>query len=92
MSSWVDDDFRMDESGVRLVGRRTRKKFSLGDRVTVRLARIDIAARELELALDAPRPGRGGGRPAAGPRRTSPRRSSSAGAKGRGKANGKKRR
>lgn len=70
VSSWVDDDFRMDEAGVRLEGRRSRKKFSLGDRVTVRLARIDIAARELELALDAPRPGRGGkSRPASGPRR-----------------------
>jgi len=92
VSSWVDDDFRIDEAGVRLVGRRTRRKFSLGDRLTVRLARIDIAARELELALEAPRPGRGTGRVAAGPRRASPRRQSGAGSKGRGKAKSKKRR
>jgi ribonuclease R len=92
VSSWVDDDFRIDEAGVRLVGRRTRRKFSLGDRLTVRLARIDIAARELELALEATRPGRGTGRVAAGPRRASPRRQSGAGSKGRGKAQSKKRR
>ena len=92
VSSWVDDDFRIDDAGVRLVGRRTRKKFSLGDRVTVRLARIDIAARELELALDAPRPGRGTGRSAAGPRRATPRRRSGAGTKGRGRTKSKERR
>jgi ribonuclease R len=74
VSAWVDDDFRMDEAGVRLVGRRSRRKYSLGDRITVRLARIDIAARELELALFAPRPGRGKGRAAAGPRRPTERR------------------
>jgi ribonuclease R len=76
VSSWVDDDFRMDEAGVRLVGRRSRRKFSLGDRVTVRLARVDLPARELELALESPRGGRGSGRAAAPPRRK---------AKGRGK-------
>ena len=27
VSSWVDDDFRMDEAGVRLVGRRSRRRF-----------------------------------------------------------------
>ncbi len=69
VSSWVDDDFRMDEAGVRLVGRRSRRRFSLGDRITVRLARVDVAARELELALESPRHGRGAGRSAAGPRR-----------------------
>jgi ribonuclease R len=69
VSSWVDDDFRMDEAGVRLVGRRSRRKFSLGDRLTVRLARVDIPARELELALEPPRSGRGKGRPAAGRRK-----------------------
>ena len=74
VSAWVDDDFRMDEAGVRLVGRRSRRKFSLGDRVTVRLARIDIAARELELALEGPRAGRGSGRAAAGPRKKAQRR------------------
>ncbi len=54
VGAWVDDDFTMDEAGVRLTGRRTRRKFSLGDRIEVRLARVDLAARELELSLDRP--------------------------------------
>jgi len=54
VGSWVDDDFTMDEAGVRLTGRRTRRRFSLGDKITVRIARVDLAARELELALDRP--------------------------------------
>jgi ribonuclease R len=65
VASWVDDDFTMDEAGVRLTGRRTRRRFSLGDRITVRIARVDLAARELELALDRPAGARGrGGRKA----------------------------
>jgi ribonuclease R len=83
LASWVDDDFTMDEAGVRLVGRRTRRKWTLGDKVRVRLARVDIAARELELALEGPaHGGRGGGRraknardPGAARHRTTPPRS-----------------
>jgi ribonuclease R len=58
VSDAIDDVFQMDESGVRLVGRRTSRRFSLGDRVRVAVARIDIPARELELALVSPRPRR----------------------------------
>ncbi len=83
VSSWVDDDFRMDEAGVRLAGRRSRRRFSLGDRVEVRLARVDIAARELELALESPRRGRGAGRSAAAPRRS--KKGKAPAASGRGK-------
>ncbi len=65
VASWVDDDFTMDEAGVRLTGKRTKRKFSLGDRLTLRLARVDLAARELELALERPPGARtGGGRKA----------------------------
>ncbi len=93
VSSWVDDDFRMDEAGVRLVGRRSRRKFSLGDTVTVRLARIDIAARELELALEPSRPGRGKGAAEAGPRKKTKRGSQTPAAQGgRGQAPSRKER
>jgi ribonuclease R len=54
VATYVDDDFRLDEAGVRLVGRRTRARFSMGDRLIVRVARVDVPARELELALDRP--------------------------------------
>jgi ribonuclease R len=58
VSEAIDDVFQLDESGVRLIGRRTRRRFSLGDRVRVAVARIDVPARELDLALVSPRPRR----------------------------------
>ena len=66
----IDDDFRLDEAGVRLVGRRTRRRFSLGDRVRVAIARIDVPARELELSLVTPRPRVNRGRQARALRRS----------------------
>ncbi|NOT35739.1 MAG: VacB/RNase II family 3'-5' exoribonuclease [Candidatus Eisenbacteria bacterium] len=53
-SQWLDDYFLLDPSGVRLVGRRTRRSFSLGDTVRVTVARVDVPARECDFALDAP--------------------------------------
>jgi ribonuclease R len=70
VSDAVDDDFRLDEAGVRLVGRRSRRRFGLGDRVRVALARIDVPARELELSLVVPRPRPAGGRRARAQRRS----------------------
>jgi ribonuclease R len=55
VSDAIDDDFRMDEAGVRLIGRRSRRRFSLGDKLRVLIARIDVPGRELELSLIAPR-------------------------------------
>ena len=55
VSDAIDDDFRMDEAGVRLIGRRSRRRFSLGDKLRVAIARIDVPGRELELSLIAPR-------------------------------------
>ncbi len=48
----LDDRFELDAAGVRLVGRRTKAKFTLGDPVVVTIARVDIPARECDLALD----------------------------------------
>jgi ribonuclease R len=97
VSSWIDDDFTMDESGVRLVGRRSRRKFSLGDRVTVRLVRVDLPARDLELALDtqgpAGRRAKGGparaGRRAKKPRDPATKRNARSGGKAKGKGKGR---
>jgi ribonuclease R len=47
----LDDRFVLDPAGVRLVGRRTRRRFSLGDTVEVVVARVDVPARECDLAL-----------------------------------------
>jgi ribonuclease R len=95
VSAWVDDDFTMDEAGVRLTGRRTRRRFSLGDRITVRIARVDLAARELELALDRPAGTRAHGGRKSKQKRPSPAGRHSAakdrGHKGRGKPKGRRR-
>ena len=55
----LDDRFDLDAAGVRLVGRRTRRRFTLGDRVDVIIARVDLPARECELVLDEAGPRRG---------------------------------
>ena len=83
VGNWIDDDFTMDEAGVRLTGRRSKRKFSLGDRLTVRLARVDLPARELELALDSPRGART--RPTSGGRRAKKKRDPATPRHGRGK-------
>ena len=59
VSDYIDDRFDLDPSGVRLVGRRSRKRFTLGDPVMVTIARVDVPARECDMALDAPAPRRG---------------------------------
>jgi ribonuclease R len=57
VSLYTDDHFVLDDSGVRMTGRRTRRRFTLGDKVDVILARVDVPARECDLAL-APSPSR----------------------------------
>ncbi len=51
----LDDAFTLDASGVRMTGRRSRKRFALGDTVEVTIARVDVPARECDLALVHPR-------------------------------------
>jgi ribonuclease R len=50
----LDDQFVLDASGVRMIGRRSRRRFNLGDAVRVVIARVDVPARECDLALEAP--------------------------------------
>jgi ribonuclease R len=48
--STVDDDFyRYDESGYRLIGRRTNKSYRLGDAVRVGVLRVDKDRNEIDL-------------------------------------------
>ncbi|TFG64499.1 MAG: RNB domain-containing ribonuclease, partial [Gemmatimonadales bacterium] len=51
VSSLVDDYYHYDESSWSLTGRRTKRRFQLGDRVVVQLARVDPESREIDLAL-----------------------------------------
>ena len=55
VSLYLDDHFVLDASGARMMGRRTRRRFSLGDPVEVVVARVDVPARECDLAIEPPR-------------------------------------
>jgi ribonuclease R len=46
-----DDFFVFDESRRNLVGRRTRKTIRLGDKVTVQVARVDTAKKQVDFCL-----------------------------------------
>ena len=56
---YLDDHFVLDATGARLVGRRTRRRFCLGDVVHVTVARVDVPARECDLAIEIPARRRG---------------------------------
>jgi ribonuclease R len=46
-----DDFYEYDEVGCRLIGRRTGKMFSLGDRVKVEVLQVSVARRRIEMRL-----------------------------------------
>jgi len=51
VSSLVDDYYVYEEESFSLTGRRTRRRFRLGDRVEVRVARVDAENRQIDLDL-----------------------------------------
>lgn len=51
VSSMTDDYYRFDEQHYRLVGRRKKKSFVVGQEVTVRIERVNIEDREIQLGL-----------------------------------------
>jgi ribonuclease R len=64
ISSLTDDYYYFDESSHSLTGGRTKKRFRLGDRVRVEVARVDLQKRMLDWRLVQPplAPGGKGGR------------------------------
>ncbi len=68
ISSLTDDFYHFDEDSRSLTGNRSQKRFRLGDRVRVVVARVDVQRRMLDFRLapdqpapvedDRPRPGR----------------------------------
>jgi ribonuclease R len=60
------DQYTYMENVRKIVGRRTRREFSIGDRVRVVLDRVDPAERKLQFSIledETPRPKRSGGNP-----------------------------
>jgi ribonuclease R len=59
VSSLTDDFYLFEPTRRQLVGRRSRKRFSVGDEISVFVARVDIFKRQVDfaiaLALEAPR-------------------------------------
>lgn len=51
VSSMTDDYYVFDEKNYRLTGRRSKKAFSIGKEVKVRIERVDIEEREIVLGL-----------------------------------------
>ncbi len=62
LNTMYDDRYTFHETTRQIIGQRTRKTFSLGDRVRVVLDRIDRVERKLQFALvdERPTPGRRG--------------------------------
>jgi ribonuclease R len=55
-----DDFYEYDEVACRLIGRRTGKTFSLGDRVKVEVLQVSVARRRIEMRLQDAGPARKG--------------------------------
>ena len=51
VSSLSDDFYRFDAVQRRLVGRRTNRRFSVGDEIRVFVARVDIFKRQIDFAI-----------------------------------------
>lgn len=56
VSGLTDDFYQFDATQRRLVGRRTRKRFSIGDSVRVFVARVDMFKQQIDFALAAEGP------------------------------------
>lgn len=70
ISALPGDYWELDSGGMGLRGRRTGRRWQMGEPVRVRLARVDIAQRQIdfELADQPPRDSRGGEPPSGGQR------------------------
>lgn len=55
ISALPGDYYHYDQAKQRLVGERTRRTFQLGGSVTVKVARVDLDERKIDLELEEPR-------------------------------------
>ena len=58
ISSLADDFYLFDPAQRRLIGRRSRRRFAVGDQLRVFVARVDIFKRQIDFALADEQTGR----------------------------------
>ena len=51
VSSMTDDYYRFDEEKYRLIGRRGKKRFTLGNEISVRVEKVDVEDRDITFGL-----------------------------------------
>ena len=51
VSTLIEDYFHFDEATHSLIGRRTRKRYRLGDEVKVNVVRVDLDRRQLDFRV-----------------------------------------
>ncbi len=51
MSDMTDDFYEFDEKNYRLIGRKSRKVYTLGDKVNIRVKKTDIDKRLIDLVF-----------------------------------------
>jgi ribonuclease R len=70
ISTLPGDYYYFDEASHSLVGQRTKRRFRLGDKVRVKVVRVDLQRRQMDLRVLTDEPQE----PAEPPRRPPPRR------------------
>jgi ribonuclease R len=58
VSSLTDDFYAYDPAQRRLIGRQSRRRFSVGDQLQVFVARVDVFKRQVDFAIADQRPGK----------------------------------
>jgi ribonuclease R len=58
VSSLTDDFYTFDAAQRRLIGRQSRRRFSVGDQLQVYVARVDVFKRQVDFAIADKRPAR----------------------------------
>jgi ribonuclease R len=56
VSSLTDDFYAFDAAQRRLIGRQSRRRFSVGDALNVFVARVDVFKRQVDFAIADQRP------------------------------------
>jgi len=65
VSSLTDDFYSYDSAQRRLIGRQSRRRFSVGDQLQVFVARVDVFKRQVDFAIADERKAKSRGRTSA---------------------------